>query len=164
MQPILAALLLLCCALTASASAESDSWDFLQAVGGISVEAPLHSASGWSLPVHANVSGLERVTTKPTTLNSALVCEQTIAKVEGQSIYLTIVPALAHANFSHVARPRSWATSQQVVTVFSIGVRKSSRISCVTFQLGRAECRRSGGSRPSAVLAHFSPLQPLTGS
>src|SRR5271169_2462329 len=100
MQPILAALLLLCCALTASASAESDSWDFLQAVGGISVEAPLHSASGWSLPVHANVSGLERVTTKPTTLNSALVCEQTIAKVEGQSIYLTIVPVLAHANFS----------------------------------------------------------------
>lgn len=49
------------------------------------------------MPVRADVSGLQRVTTKPTTLNSALICERTEFNVEGRNIYITVVTAPAHS-------------------------------------------------------------------
>ena len=42
----------------------------------------------------ANVSGIEAVTVKPTLVNSALICENTRAVVEGRSIFLTIETGL----------------------------------------------------------------------
>ena len=54
----------------------------------------------WSLDVRANVSGLEEITTKPTVVNSALICESTTASVEGSNIYLTINTGLARDGYT----------------------------------------------------------------
>ena len=87
--------------------AGAEGWNFVQSVGGLAIAAPSHGAGGWNLPVRANVSGLEAVTNKPTTLNSALICERTNASVEGRNIYLTIVSGLARANASVRCPPAS---------------------------------------------------------
>ena len=83
-----------------SVLARPESWAFVQSVGGIVVEPPARDDQGWSLPIRANVSGLEAASVKPTTLNSALICERTLAKVEGSNVYLTIVSGLVRSNTS----------------------------------------------------------------
>ncbi len=86
--------LLLASFMSASVFADSENWSFVQSVGGVAVDSPfLSPGGGWVLPVRADVSGLQSVTTKPTTLNSALVCEQTGFAVDGRNIYITIVTA-----------------------------------------------------------------------
>jgi hypothetical protein len=92
------ALCLLIASLPVSVLAGSESWSFVQSVGGLAVGTPSHGTDGWALPVRAHVSGLETITAKPTTLNSALICERTKAAIEGRNIYITIVSALAHPN------------------------------------------------------------------
>jgi len=89
-------LAVLCFTITgcAAALAEQRSWSFVTSVGGISIQTPQRSEKGWVLPVLANVSGIEAVTAKPTLLNSALICENTRAVVEGRSIFLTIETGL----------------------------------------------------------------------
>jgi hypothetical protein len=89
------ALVALMMSLPVSALAGSEGWSFIQSVGGLAVEAPRHDARGWVLPVHANLSGVEAISTKPTALKSAVICERADAIVEGRSIYLTIVSGLA---------------------------------------------------------------------
>lgn len=78
------AFLLLATSMSMPAFADSESWSFVQSVGGIAVETPTLLTWGWVLPVRADVSGLQAVTTKPTTLNSALVCEETGVQFEGR--------------------------------------------------------------------------------
>lgn len=80
--------------------AGAESWGFVQSVGGIAVGMPSHGAKGWVLPVRADVSGIEAITANPTTLNSGLICEETLAAVEGLDIYITITSALARPNNS----------------------------------------------------------------
>jgi len=66
-------------------------WKFIQDVGGIKTGTPLLTEDSFYLPVVCNVSGLDSVTVKPTTLNSALCCVRTNAKVEGNNIYLKVI-------------------------------------------------------------------------
>jgi len=40
-------------------------WAFVQSVGGIAVGQPIRNAGQWILPVRANVSGVEAITTQP---------------------------------------------------------------------------------------------------
>lgn len=90
--------LLLASFMCASVFADPENWSFVQSVGGIAVDAPLLAQWGdwgWVMPVRADVSGLQGVTTKPTALNSALICERTDLAVEGRNMYLTIVTAPA---------------------------------------------------------------------
>ena len=89
-------LTLLCLTITGCATtlAEPRTWSFVTSVGGISIQTPQRSEKGWVLPVLANVSGIEAVTAKPTLLNSALICENTRAVVQGRSIFVTIETGL----------------------------------------------------------------------
>ena len=82
------------CLTALAAQAEPQGWGFTQAVGGISIGTPAQNEGQWLLPISSNVSGLEQVTTKPTTINSALGCSLTHAVIESNKIYLTIVTAL----------------------------------------------------------------------
>ena len=45
---------------------------------------------------------LQAITVKPTTLNSGLACRNTVAKVEGHSIYLTIITSVAGEGLSAI--------------------------------------------------------------
>lgn len=79
-----------CAALTT----EKRDWDFVQSIGGISVNPPLQTPEGWSLPINCDVSGLRRVTVKPSTLNSALVCSNVTVSQTGNRIFITVQTAL----------------------------------------------------------------------
>ena len=70
------------------------SWEFVTSVGGIAVDNPVRTARGLVLPVHADVSGLEAISVKPTTLNSIMACSKTRAEVVGNNIYITISTTL----------------------------------------------------------------------
>lgn len=94
------ALIVFIASLPVSVFADSESWRFVQSIGGLVVEPPSRDTHGWVLPVRANVSGLETVTGKSTTLNSALICERTDATIEGRNIYLTIVSGLVRPSTS----------------------------------------------------------------
>lgn len=91
---------LLSCLLPLAANAETRNWSFVQSVGGMSLGAPVRAGTGWSLPITANVSGLEAITQTPTTLNSALVCERTSAVVEDRNIYLAISTGLVRGKYT----------------------------------------------------------------
>jgi len=77
-----------------AAHACCEAWSFVRSVGGIAVEEPRQIEGSWSLPIRANVSGLETITEKPTALNSALGCKATHAAVERNNIYLTLETSL----------------------------------------------------------------------
>ena len=74
---------------------ETENWDFIQKVGGIKTETPLETENGFYLPVKCNVSGLDSVTIKPTTLNSALSCLRIKSTVNGYTIHLKVIAGLA---------------------------------------------------------------------
>ena len=101
----LSALFLLVVFLPFQAFAGSEGWQFVHSVGGIAVGKPELQPSGWSLPVRADVSGLTAITSKPSTLNSALVCERTDAAVERLNIYLTIVSGLVRSGYTSLCPP-----------------------------------------------------------
>ncbi len=79
--------------MSAAVFAGPEDWSFVQSVGGIAVDAPTLHQWGWVWPVRADVSGLQGIATKPTTLNPALVCIRTDMGVQGRNIYLTVVTA-----------------------------------------------------------------------
>lgn len=83
-----------------SAIAEPRAWSFVQTVGGVAIGIPVKNENGWLLPVRSDVSGLQTITVKPTTLNSGLACQRTEAIVEGKSIYLTIITGVASSGSS----------------------------------------------------------------
>jgi hypothetical protein len=69
-------------------------WQFIQSVGGISIEKPLLTEDGLYLPVICNVSGTDSITVKPTMLNSALSCIKIKSYIIGNNIFLKIVTGL----------------------------------------------------------------------
>src|SRR5688572_29394296 len=69
-------------------------WAFVASVGGIAVDNPVRTPKGLILPIRADVSGLEAISVKPTTLNSIMACSKTRAEVEGNNIYVTIATTL----------------------------------------------------------------------
>ena len=74
---------------------ETENWDFIQKVGGIKTDTPFETENGFYLPVKCNVSGLDSVTIKPTTLNSALSCLKIKSTVNGNTIHLKVIAGLA---------------------------------------------------------------------
>jgi len=74
---------------------QTEDWDFIQKVGGIETETPLETEDGFYLPVKCNVSGLDSVTIKPTTLNSALSCLKIKSTINGNTIHLKVIAGLA---------------------------------------------------------------------
>ena len=74
---------------------ETENWDFIQKVGGIKTGTPLETENGFYLPVKCNVSGLDSVTIKPTTANSALSCLKIKSTINGNAIHLKVVAGLA---------------------------------------------------------------------
>ena len=89
----------------ASASAAPLDWSSVQSVGGIAVSDPTPIERGWLLPVSANVSGLTQVTTKPTALNSSLVCLRTAATIQGNGVFLTVHTSLSQNGVSQRCPP-----------------------------------------------------------
>lgn len=65
-------------------------WNFIQSVGGIKTEKPLETEDGYYLPVVCNVSGVDSVTIKSSTLNSALFVLKTKTHIKENRIYLTV--------------------------------------------------------------------------
>jgi hypothetical protein len=96
----------------AVAHAAERPWSFVTAVGGLEVGTPVQSNGRWSLPIRADVSGLQAFTNTPTTMNSALVCKAVRAQVKGNEIFLILETSVAHgtatsscpdANLGHLA-------------------------------------------------------------
>ncbi|WP_028104305.1 hypothetical protein [Pseudoduganella violaceinigra] len=83
-----------------SAIAEDRDWAFIQSVGGLAAGAPVLTQDGVVLPIRADVSGLQSITTKPTILNSAEICQSVRSTVAENSIYLTIATGFARRNRS----------------------------------------------------------------
>ena len=77
------------------AAATAQSWAFVVSVGGIVIGDAVKENGSWTLPVRADVSGLESFTSKPTVMNSAMVCSGVVAKIVRSDIYLTIHTDLA---------------------------------------------------------------------
>lgn len=67
------------------------SWSFVQQSGGLRIGQPYRQFTNWYLPISANVSGLEAITTPPSQLNSGLNCQEVMADIDEQAIYLAIV-------------------------------------------------------------------------
>jgi hypothetical protein len=85
-----------------TAFAKEQPWSFVASVGGLQVGVPMHSHGRWSLPIQADVSGAQAITTKPTTFNSAIVCTAVDAKVQGPDIMLVVRTTLAHGGATSV--------------------------------------------------------------
>lgn len=71
-------------------------WQFIQSVGGIAVGPPQRDQRGHvMLPVRCDVSGTQRITRRPTHINSALVCETPVVRIRDGTIFLTIRTTVA---------------------------------------------------------------------
>jgi hypothetical protein len=89
-RPTLALLCALSHAAASIAAPTPQPWSFVVSVGGMSVDDPVKVDGSWSLPVHADVSGLESFGVKPTALYSGLVCARVAAKIAGRAITLSL--------------------------------------------------------------------------
>jgi hypothetical protein len=93
------------CLLPLAVCSEPRDWGFVASVGGIAVGSAYQTEKGWFLPVHANVSGLEAVTSKPTQINSGLICENVAARLSGNVITLTLYSGVARDGYSSSCPP-----------------------------------------------------------
>ena len=59
---------------SSAALGQARDWAFLQSVGGLALGVPVERNGVWRLPIRANVSGLEAVTTRPTAVHPTLAC------------------------------------------------------------------------------------------
>jgi hypothetical protein len=100
MRQICGALVMSVLFVSSARAANPQPFMFVVSVGGITVGDPVQTNGVWTMPVQADVSGLESFTSKPTILNSSLVCSSVAAKIIGNSIYLTIRSEIAGANKS----------------------------------------------------------------
>jgi hypothetical protein len=89
------------------AAATAQSWAFVISVGGILIGDAVKTNGSWTLPVRADVSGLESFTTKPTVMNSAMVCSGVVVKIIRSDIYLTI-----HTDLAGVGKPAQCPAAQ----------------------------------------------------
>ena len=77
-------------------ASRAQDWGMVQSVGGLRVDDPIkHEDETTFLPVICNVSGLETITVKPQTLNSALVVRKIAAKVKANAIRIQIITGVA---------------------------------------------------------------------
>lgn len=88
------------CILPLAVCSDPRGWEFVESAGGLSVGPASQNNGKWSLAIQADVSGLEKITVKPTRINSALICERTTASVEGNAIHLTIHTGLIREGYS----------------------------------------------------------------
>jgi len=72
----------------------------MQSVGGVKVERPYREAGTVYLPVVCDVSGLQAVTVRPTTVNSGLVVRKVGVAVEGANLYIWVTTSLPHGSAS----------------------------------------------------------------
>lgn len=82
-------LALLVLSISGCASAEHQSWDFIQKVGGLTVVGQDKNPS-W-LIIHGDISGLKEFSVKPTLLNSALAIKSVEAIVRDTKIQIYVV-------------------------------------------------------------------------
>ena len=86
-------------------TSRGQSWDMIQSVGGLRVDDPATQPDGTTfLPVVCNVSGLEEITVKPTTINSALVVKKTTARFKEDSIQIQIVTCVVDDKHTSVSK------------------------------------------------------------
>jgi hypothetical protein len=69
-------------------------WAFVQSVGGLAIGTPYRTPDGILLPISVNVSGTKAITTKPTTMNSALALKEIVVRRQGNTISLGLVTTL----------------------------------------------------------------------
>jgi hypothetical protein len=67
--------------------AQKQNWSFVRSTGGIAVGTPQRAGQLWVLPIEADVSGLDNVTTQAIHENSGLVCKEVRARVENHNLY-----------------------------------------------------------------------------
>lgn len=77
------------------------SWAFLQSVGGIKLGQPVKTPEGWQLPLECDLTGLRRITTDPTVLNSSQVIQDVQWRIEGDQLQLWLL-----------LKPASYATAE----------------------------------------------------
>jgi hypothetical protein len=78
-----------------------ESWQFMEAVGGVAIESPVRNPQGKVyLPVLCNVAGIQTITKKTTTMNSALTIQSIDKKIDEKTIYISIHTGLASKNES----------------------------------------------------------------
>lgn len=83
-------LLTLLVALPAAAQ-ESAGWDFIESLGGLRVGAPEPlEEGGWRLPLECDLTGLRRITTTPTALNTTLVIDRIDWRLEEQDLLISL--------------------------------------------------------------------------
>jgi len=76
-----------------------ESWKFMEAVGGVAIESPVRNPQGKVyLPVRCNVAGIQTITKKPTTMNSALAVKSIGKKIDEKKIYISIHTGLVSKN------------------------------------------------------------------
>ena len=73
----------------------------MQAVGGMRIGTPYQEYGDWYLPVIANLSGTQRISTAPTTRHGAIRCKEVLVDVAAERIYLTVSTDTLSAGASH---------------------------------------------------------------
>lgn len=95
-----------CSEAAASASASRQRWEFVQSVGGIRVSHATRNESGAAtLYLDCDVSGLKEITTKPTRVNSGIVCIAPEVEIAGGVIYVEIRTALPSVSWKSAECP-----------------------------------------------------------
>jgi len=85
-----------CSAITGCATSFHATWAFIQTVGGIKVgDAYPATNKTWTVAVECDVSGLTTITTKPTTMNSALVVKDVRCEVQQHQLRIWVVTCVA---------------------------------------------------------------------
>jgi hypothetical protein len=84
-----------CAACAALVTSQRESWQNLQADGGLRVDDPVIRGDGQVfLPVVCDVSGTETITVRPTTMNSGRAVQMIDAQIHGSTIQIQVVTCL----------------------------------------------------------------------
>lgn len=86
--------------LTGFLTQESRDWDFIKSVGGMKV-----SAKDKTLVVDCDVSGIRKVTVKPSTINSAMAVRKIWHKRVGNTIQLKVVTSVIEKGINSACKP-----------------------------------------------------------
>ena len=87
--------------LVSHAMAGPQDWAFMQAVGGMQIGTPYQKYGDWYLPVMADLSGQQRISTPPTTRHGTIRCKEVLVDVAAERIYLTVSTDTLSAGASH---------------------------------------------------------------
>ncbi len=119
---VLVPFLMGCASCVSWMTSRGQSWEEMQAVGGLRVDDPATQPDGRIfLPVLCNVSGLETITVKPTMMNSALVVRKIDGRVRGGKIQIQVVTGLI--DHRHTTRPKGVALGRLKKGVYPVEYR-----------------------------------------